>query len=111
MRVYWAVRVLLDECLPRGLARELTGHEVHTVTQVGWSGVKNSELLRRAAQTYEALITVDQRFAEGHPVPPSIRLITLVARTNRLESLRPLVPAILQALASARGGERLRVGA
>lgn len=103
------MRVLLDECLPRGLAPELTGHEVHTVTQVGWSGVKNSELLWLAAQTYEALITIDQRFAEGHQVPPSIRLITLMARTNRLESLRPLVPAILEALAADRGGERVRV--
>jgi hypothetical protein len=35
----------------------------------------------------------------------------LVARTNRIESLRPLVPAILQALASVHGGQRVRVGA
>ena len=105
------VRVLLDECLPRSLARELSGHEVHTVTQAGWSGVKNGELLRLGAQGYDALITIDQRFADGHEIPASIALITLVARTNRIESLRPLVPAILQALATVQGGQRVRVGA
>ena len=46
------MRILLDECLPSDLARELTGHEVRTVTQVGWSGVENGELLRLASQYY-----------------------------------------------------------
>ena len=43
------MRVLLDEQLPRQLAREITGHEVSTVQQRGWAGLKNGELLRRAA--------------------------------------------------------------
>ena len=105
------MRVLLDECLPRTLARELSGHEVRTVTQAGWSSVKNGELLRLAEQEHDALITIDQRFAKGHEIPASIALITLVARTNRIESLRPLVPAILEALDSVQGGQRVRVGA
>jgi predicted nuclease of predicted toxin-antitoxin system len=62
--VFSVVRVLLDECLPWGLARELAGHEIDTVTQLGWSGVTNGELLRRAAGQYDFLITIDQRFAE-----------------------------------------------
>ena len=90
--------------------RELTGHNVETVPQAGWSGVKNGELLRRAASDYEAFITIDRRFAEGQSVPPSLLLILLVARSNRIEALRPLVPALLQTLASARKGERIRVG-
>jgi hypothetical protein len=111
VRVFSVVRVLLDECLPRGLARELAGHEVDTVTQLGWSGVTNGELLRRAAGRYDFLITIDQRFAEGDSVPSSVTLITLVARSNRLESLRPLLPAVLDLLLVPRGGERIRVGA
>ncbi len=105
------MRVLLDECLPRGLARDFPGHEVRIVSQIGWSGIKNGELLRRAAQGYDAIITIDQRFAEGEQVPPSLLLILLRARSNRLESLRPLVPKILAALAGGRKGERIRVAA
>ena len=101
------MRVLLDECLPRRLGRELVGHAVETVAQAGWSGVKNGELLRLAAGPYRALITIDQRFAEGHPVPSSLTVITLVAPNNRLEALLPLVPAILRALENPTGGERV----
>jgi len=55
------VRVLLDEQLPRRLARELTGHQVRTVHQQGWAGLKNGELLRRAAREgFEVFVTADQ---------------------------------------------------
>jgi predicted nuclease of predicted toxin-antitoxin system len=55
------VRVLLDEQLPRRLARELVGHDVSTVRQQGWAGVKNGELLRRAADRgFEVLLTADR---------------------------------------------------
>lgn len=43
------MRVLLDECVPRGLRDLLPGHDVKTVAEAGWAGVKNGELLRRAA--------------------------------------------------------------
>jgi hypothetical protein len=41
------MRVLLDECVPRALRNDLPGHEVKTVAELGWAGVKNGELLRR----------------------------------------------------------------
>jgi hypothetical protein len=40
------MRILLDECVPRPLKRELTDYEVRTVVEMGWSGKKNGELLR-----------------------------------------------------------------
>ena len=55
------MRVLLDEQLPRGLARELIGHDVSTVQREGWAGVKNGELLRRAdVRGFDALLSADQ---------------------------------------------------
>ena len=107
---WWAVRILLDECLPRKLAHELTGHAVETVPQAGWSGVKNGDLLQRAASRYDALVTVDRRFAEGSAVPTTLLVIMLAAKTNRLEDLRPLVPALLEALTKEPKGTRVRVG-
>jgi len=57
------VRVLLDEHLPRALAPALTGHEARTVPQMGWAGVDNGELLRRAMSAgYDALVTMDRGF-------------------------------------------------
>jgi hypothetical protein len=40
------MRVLLDECAPRQRRAELRGHDVKTVAEAGWAGVKNGELLR-----------------------------------------------------------------
>ena len=54
---FWPVRVLLDENLPRTLVGELRGHRVSTVQAEGWSGTKNGELLWRAHQRFDALLT------------------------------------------------------
>lgn len=54
------MRVLLDECVPRSLRRELPDHEVSTVAEAGWAGVKNGALLKLAAQAFDAIVTVDR---------------------------------------------------
>jgi hypothetical protein len=43
------VKVLLDECIDRRLARDLADHDVRTARQIGWTTIKNGELLALAA--------------------------------------------------------------
>jgi predicted nuclease of predicted toxin-antitoxin system len=57
------VRLLLDECVDRRLARDIPGHEVVTVVSLGWAGVRNGELLRRAAGNFDVFVTVDRNLA------------------------------------------------
>jgi predicted nuclease of predicted toxin-antitoxin system len=54
------MRVLLDECVPRALRRELPDHDVKTVAEVGWAGLKNGELLQRATLQFDVLLTIDR---------------------------------------------------
>jgi hypothetical protein len=55
------VRVLLDENLDHALRTLLGKHEVLTVTYLGWTGLKNGELLKAAADDgIEVFITGDQ---------------------------------------------------
>lgn len=55
------MRVLLDEQLPRHLARDIVGHDVSTVQQCGWAGFKNGDLLRVAADAgFEVFVTADR---------------------------------------------------
>ena len=105
------MRILLDECLPAEFADELTGHEVRTVQQEGWSGFENGELLQRAATRFAVFITVDKRIQVTQKVPETLAVITLRARTNRIESLRPLVALTLTTIVSIRPGTFERVGA
>jgi predicted nuclease of predicted toxin-antitoxin system len=54
------MRILLDESLPHELRNEIPGHAVSTVTESGWSSLKNGELLNRAAGKFDVFVTADQ---------------------------------------------------
>lgn len=99
------MRVNLDECLPRRLRLELTGHLVSTVPQAGWAGVSNGKLLALIAGNHDALLTVDRNLpAQQQTAALPFGVIVLRAPSNRLEDLRPLVPAILTALTDLQPG-------
>lgn len=101
------MRVLLDECLPgRKLRPAFPDHDVRTVADMGWRGVKNGALLAKAASEFDAFVTVDGNLPYQQNTP-DVTLLTLVLRapSNRLEHLLPLVGeanAVLQAGASRR---------
>ncbi len=108
---HWSpMRVLLDECLPADLAGELKDHTARTVTQAGWSGIENGELLRLASGHYDVFLTIDQRLDREQSIPAALAVITVKAPSNRIESLRPLIPALHKALATVKAGQSVRVG-
>jgi hypothetical protein len=78
------VKVLLDECVDWRLARDIPGHEVKTARQMGWTTIRNGELLALAAASFDVFVTVD-RSLDLQPNPPSfpIAVIVLAAKTNR----------------------------
>jgi hypothetical protein len=105
------VRVLLDESLPRLLAALLSGHEVRTVAAMGWSGKQNGELLRFAAADFDVLLTADRSLEHQQNLTNlSISIVVLIARTNRLESLRPIVPDILDVLRNLPPSRVIHIG-
>ena len=106
------MRALLDECVDWRLSRDIVGHEVKTARQMGWSAVKNGELLALAAQEFDVFITVDRNlaFQQHLPIFP-IAVIVLHARSNRLSELRLLVPSLLAALPDASKGTVTGIGA
>ncbi len=100
------MRVLLDECVDRRLAREITGHEVTTVPDAGWASAKNGDLLALAQTNFDAFVTVDRNLSFQRRLPTfSIAVVILRARTNRLVDLRPLIPKLLEVLPMAKRGE------
>jgi predicted nuclease of predicted toxin-antitoxin system len=106
------MRILLDEQLPRRLARNLAGHYVRTVQQCGWAGRRNGELLMRAAAaSFEVFITADQNLGyQQNLSTSSLSVIVLAAPSTAIEDLRPLVPALLRAIDDVRLGEIRRIG-
>ena len=99
------MRVLLDECVPRGLRAELPGHEVKTVAEAGWAGLKNGALLQLAATQFDVLLTVDRRLEyQQNFAGLTIAVIVVEAPSNDIAVLRPLMSAVREALPKARRG-------
>jgi hypothetical protein len=89
------VRILLDECIDRRLAKEIKDHEVVTVPQAGWAGIKNGELLALAQEQFDVLVTVDRNLSFQQNLPQfNIAVVVLEAPTNRLIDLRRLLPKL-----------------
>lgn len=57
------MKVLVDECIDWRLAREIVGHEVKTARQMGWSTIKNGELLKLAEKEFQVFVTVDRNLS------------------------------------------------
>lgn len=105
------MKVLLDECVPRKLRRELTNHQVLTVTERGWSGVENGELLRLAQNEFEIFLTVDQNLRYQQNLGTfDIAIVLIVCKNNRLRTLLPLMPKVRDALDVIQAGEFVRIG-
>ena len=107
------MRVLLDEQLPRQLAPELIGHEVSTVQRQGWAGLKNGELLRRTAERgFQVFVTADQNLEyQQNLARMPAGIIVLIAPSNALEDLLPLVPSIVAAIPKCGPGQLVRIAA
>ncbi len=104
------MKVLLDECLPKKLKWELTGHNVITVSEQGWAGKKNGELLQLAADEFDVFITIDQNLITQQNLSNfNIAVVVVVAISNRLEILKPLMPQVQKVLATIQAGEAIRV--
>ncbi len=102
--------MLLDECVPRRLRRELPGHDVRTVNEMGWSGVKNGPLLRRAAQEFDVFLTVDQGVEyQQNILGLDLAIIVMVATSSDIDDLRPLMPRVRETLSSASPGILVKV--
>jgi len=105
------MRILLDESLPIELRDELPQHSVRSVQEMGWSALKNGELLRRAVDQFDVFLTADQNLQYQQNIKSlPLAVAVLVAKSNRIQSLRPLVPDLLQALASLEPRTLFRVG-
>lgn len=102
------MKVLLDECLPKKLKREIANSNYHVITvpEQRWAGTKNGNLLRLAETEFDVFITIDNNLsAQQNLTNIDLAVIVLSAPNNRIETLKPLVSKIKKALTNIRYGE------
>lgn len=105
------MRILLDECVPKPLKRQLLDYQIRTVVEMGWSGKKNGELLKLMQQEgFTILLTTDQNLRHQQNLKQAgVAVIVMVASNNRLPALIPLLPSVRNALNTIVGGEVVEI--
>ncbi len=106
------MRILLDECVPRPLKRKFIDYKIRTVVEMGWSGKKNGELLGLMNQEgFTILLTTDQNLRHQHNLEQAgVAVIVLVAKSNRLPDLIPLISDTLNVLNTITPGVVVEIG-
>jgi hypothetical protein len=75
-----------------------------------WRGKKNGELLKLAAETFDVFVTMDGALAQQQRISDlRLGIIALVARSNEIETLRPLMPALRRAVLKVKPGQVIRL--
>ncbi len=90
------MRLLLDENLPKRLKQDFPEHEVFTVRDKGWNGIKNGELLKKLLEnTFDALLTFDKNLQhQQNFLKYTITVFVLTASINQYAELTKLTAQI-----------------
>ena len=80
---------------------------------MGWSGMRNGELLDAAEHRFDVLVTMDRSIEhQQHLLQYDLAVVLLRSVSNRLKDTEQLVPSIEQILsAGIEPGHLYRVGA
>jgi len=94
------MRLLLDENLPKRLKLDFPEHEIFTVRDKGWNGIKNGELLKLLLENnFDALFTFDKNLAHQQNFSKySIAVFVLHAPINSYAELTKLSSQIQEYL-------------
>lgn len=97
------MKILLDESVPRLLKLRLPQLNISTVQEMGWAGVQNGELLRRAEEHFDVLITADRNLRYQQNLSGR-KLAILVLPSNQVPLATRLVPVVETLLITIQPG-------
>ena len=102
------MNILLDECTPRIVKKRLPHLAIHTVQEMGWSGVKNGDLLKLAEHKFDVFITTDKNLRYQQNLA-RINLAFLLLLTNQVPVVVALLPKIEEALKTIQTGDFVEI--
>jgi hypothetical protein len=102
------MRILFDQGTPVPLRDHLIGHVVTTAFELGWSTLKNGELLAAAEASFDTLITTDQNLRyQQNLAGRNLRI--LVIMITSWPRIQKSIPQILDSLDRLIPGEPLEI--
>jgi hypothetical protein len=99
------VLVLFDHGAPKGLARTLVGHTVHTARSRGWDALSNGELLDAAEEAgFDVLLTTDRRIRYQQNLKARRIALVVLTGSTKWSRVRQQADRIGAAVSSATSG-------
>ena len=102
------MRIVFDQGTPTPLRTHLIGHTVETAFELGWSNLRNGELLAMAEKSFDLLVTTDQQLKYQQNLSGR-KLSVLVLMTTSWPRIQLRIPQILEAIDHISPGEYLEV--
>jgi hypothetical protein len=98
------VKILFDQGTPAPLSRALSKHAVVTAFEKGWSTLSNGDLLAKAEQEFDLLITTDQNLRYQQNLAER-RIAILVLPTTSWPKIQSHTTEIAAAVDQVKPGE------
>lgn len=102
------MRILLDECTPRVVKKRLPGLDIRTVQEMGWSGLKNGELLAAVEGQFDVFITTDKNLRHQQNLTGR-KFSVLLLPSNQVPIVEALIPAVEAALVTIQVGDFIEI--
>jgi hypothetical protein len=99
------VVVLFDHGTPKGLARALSTHTIHTAQSKGWDTLSNGALLDAAEEAgFDVLLTTDRRIRYQQNLQARRIALVVLTGSTRWSRVRQHADRIAVAVAAAAPG-------
>lgn len=98
------MKIILDEGVPRQVAKYLSNHDVKTVASQGWAGIVNGRLLALIeGAAFEAFVTADKNIPSQQSMERRSFALLLLS-CNHWPTIEPHVAKIAEAVDEAKPG-------
>ena len=101
------MKILLDECVTKHLKKYLTEFDVCTVSEMGWSGIKNGKLMQFCTENgFDILLTIDKNLMFQQNIEKyALTIVAINCPTSKLEALLNYLPNLKQQIQNFEKGK------
>ena len=96
------MKILLDECVTKHLKPYLTDHEVWTVSEMNWSGIKNGKLMSLCVDNhFDIMLPIDKNLQYQQSLDKyAVTVVVLNSLTSSVQELMTFLPSFFGKLLS-----------
>ncbi len=88
------MKILLDECVTKKLKPHLPHHNIYTVSEMKWNGLKNGALMTKCTEHgFDILLTIDKNLLHQQNMNKyALTIVVLDCPNSKIETLLSFLP-------------------